>query len=567
MAKAIQRHNFTESFPNNLGHLVAHSGRKHLRTFSTYLKDPIEELRFFDEILQDPSLTEEEKQKRLIDLSRINFNDFNKKDKKKSQVGRVIGMYTAFVKQTLPRVKEVQAEYLDVKVFNAKRFFAEINPFLIVETITSVVGVISSALLGSKGGTSPYLPRTKVVRDLARQALRLAKCKMLTTGGLPRKASAENCKQEEALFFGKKPVTPKLEGEIGLVFYDFCERWKLVKTFNNEELGISAAKSGKPGKKGFQEGKRWFTEVETLPLPPQHIAYHFPRILQPTGWYRYEGETTRYRSWYSYKGNTIEHKRRCYKERGTPSRENTISKERSLSINIHGGASVEVKLLSFPSPIREHEGGLFASKSEDFFLTISSENLPIINRLESVPMRVDDRLLDYVIEWCEQLAERGLLQPISLATRNITAEIEGLREGLKGLSKEEEDKFKKEIGRTRLEYNKARTQWYGQRMTIGVADILRRRPLYLKAFLDFRGRLYRRSILSPQSSSLARALMIFDHTAAVNCSNAHLFASHIGFAFKRFVTFDESSQWVAKNIRQIIDLHQQLFYMEDGNRV
>ena len=250
MAKAIQRHNFTESFPNNLGHLVGHSGRKHLRTFSTYLKDPIEELRFFDEILQDPSLTEEEKQKRVIDLSRINFNDFNKKGKKRSQVGGVIGMYTAFVKQTLPRVKEVQAEYVDVKVYNAKRFFAEMDPFLIVETITSVVGVISSALLGSKGGASPYLPRTKVVRDLGRQALRLAKCKMLTTGGLPRKASAENCKQEdkqeEALFFGKKPVTPKLEGEIGLVFYDFCERWKLVKTFDNEELGIPAAKSGKP---------------------------------------------------------------------------------------------------------------------------------------------------------------------------------------------------------------------------------------------------------------------------------------------------------------------------------
>ena len=53
-------------------------------------------------------------------------------------------------------------------------------------------------------------------------------------------------------------------------------------------------------------------------------------------------------------------------------------------------------------------------------------------------MRVDDRLLDYVIEWYEQLAERGLLQPISLTTRNITAEIKGLRERLKGLSKEEE---------------------------------------------------------------------------------------------------------------------------------
>ena len=102
-------------------------------------------------------------------------------------------------------------------------------------------------------------------------------------------------------------------------------------------------------------------------------------------------------------------------------------------------------------------------------------------------------------------------------------------------------------------------------MAIGVANILRRRPLYLRAFLDFRGRLYRRSILSPQSSSLARALMVFDHTAPVNCSNAHLFASHIGFAFKRFVTFAESSQWVTQNIRQIIDLHQKFFYMEDGN--
>ena len=44
-------------------------------------------------------------------------------------------MYITFAKKIFPRVKEVQAEYADVTVFNAKRFFAEMDPILIVETI------------------------------------------------------------------------------------------------------------------------------------------------------------------------------------------------------------------------------------------------------------------------------------------------------------------------------------------------------------------------------------------------------------------------------------------------
>ena len=542
MLKAIGTGSSTKPFLKNVGH----SDQEHLDSGSTYLVDPTQNFAFFAEILKNPLLSKEEKQRRLIDLSCI---DFNEKDEKKSFQGRLIEGYVLLVNSLLGPIKEDQAEYVRVSVFNGKRFYAQMTPMQVVETIVAVLDRTSFALLGSRGGGSPYMQRTKVIVDLGDLAFELAGgCKVVLRG------KAGNHKQE-AWFFGGKVVTSKLKADVGLLIYLFMEKMKLVKTHSNKELGIPSVKAG-------HAGTRLYTEVKPLAIPPQHVTTTFPSMVELPDWYRDEKETMPYN-------------RRSYKKRAPPSappsREGTVSRDRGFSVTIDGGASVEVEPLRFPFPIKEEY--LYARRSDDFQLFVTNEHLSILNKLQGGPMRVNGQLLDYVIEWYEQLAENSLLQPMSLATRNIKAEIDKLREGLKGLSKkkkQEKELIKeiyKEIYRTRREHTQASSQWYVQRLTIGVATLFRYLRLYLPTSHDFRGRLYRGSILSPQSSTLARALMVFEHTAPVNCSNLPLFASHIGFAFKKFDTLAESSQWVAKNIREIIDLHRLLFYMEDGNRV
>ena len=522
---------------------VRQSSRKGVWIGSTYLADLKTKLDLFVEILQDSSLTDEEKQQRMSDLSRIDFNEI---DKEKSQVGRLIKRYIRFALQLHQRIEQKQAEYADVKVFNYQRLFAEIEPMVLVNTIASVLEATSSTLHGPKDALPPL--RSKVVRELGERAVQLAGYKVVTGGGSPGRAGVGN-HQQEARSFGRKSVTSGLERQIGLLLFHFCEEWKLVKTLNNDELGVPPTKPG-------VTGRRLYAKIEPLPLPPQQMTNLFPRMLPPLDWESVEKEQ-------------IPFNPECNNKRGTPSSEGTFSREGSFSTNIDGRAPIEV--LCFPSPIRGGREHLCISKSEDFQLYPSDEHLLIINRLQRVAMRVDDRLLDYIHGQEERLAEIGLLQPISLTARNITDEIKELKKGLRGLSGEGSKELEKEIKRTiwrlRSKHEGACSQFDSQRKTIGVATTMRGRPLYLTAFHDFRGRLYRGSILSPQSSSLARALMFFDHTALVDCSNASLFASHIGFSFKKFVTFAESSQWVAENIVQIIAINRELCYIEDGKRI
>ena len=74
-----------------------------------------------------------------------------------------------------------------------------------------------------------------------------------------------------------------MEGEIGVLLYEFCEKVELVKTVEDTTLEIN------PVKKGFA-GKRFFSIISPLDAPSRVMAGLLPRILPPNEWRRVERE-------------------------------------------------------------------------------------------------------------------------------------------------------------------------------------------------------------------------------------------------------------------------------------
>lgn len=482
-------------------------------------KDPSEKLYYFEQVLQEPSLSEQEKQDRLIDLD---YTAIPSVSQRRNQRWK---RYISFSARLHEQAREAQLPHAAVKVANARRFFATLGVLQVVEAILSGLDSFSLPIFAS-GAPSAYPTRTAVIVRLGREAVRLSDDSHRQIWSPPR-----------------RDVTHKIEGEIGILLYEFCEKVGLVKTVEDTTLEID------PVKKGFA-GKRFFCITSPLDAPSRVMAGFLPRILPPKEWHRVE------RGKYA-TSNPLG------SSRLTPSAEATLEEERRVK---------EIQPMK-----RMSTGQLVATKSNKHFsIDFSEEHLAIINHYNKVPMRVCDRLYTYIKAKKERLIAAGFLGCKSIVERDIVREVVLLKKNeierwhvrrLEDLPPPEIKALKEKVRAHQVDYTAARGRYQSDEVVLSMARIFRGRPLYFETFHDFRGRTYGWSALDPQRSQLTRNLMTFTKGSPIDSSNQDLFLSHLGFAFRKFVTFTESSQWTAKNIEGILAFQKDLSFVIDGNRV
>ena len=130
-------------------------------------KDPSEKLYYFEQVLQDPSLSEQERQDRLIDLDYTAIPSVShKRDQRWKR-------YISFSARLHEQVREAQVAHAAVKVANARRFFASLGVFQVVEAIFSGLDSVSLPVFASVA-PSAYPTRTTVIVRLGREAVRLS---------------------------------------------------------------------------------------------------------------------------------------------------------------------------------------------------------------------------------------------------------------------------------------------------------------------------------------------------------------------------------------------------------
>ena len=475
--------------------------------------DPYEKLYYFKQVLQEPSLSEQERQDRLIDLD---YTAIPSVSRRRDQRWK---RYISFSTNLHEQVREAQLAHAAVKVANARRFFASLEVFQVVEAIFSGLDSVSLPVFASEA-TSVYPRRTTVIIRLGEEAARLS-----------------DHSHRQVWSPAGKDVTRKMEGEIGILLYEFCEKVGLVKTVEDTILGID------PVKKGFA-GKQFFSIISPLNAPSRVMANLLPRILPPKEWRRV-------------------------------GRGKYATSDGSSPLTPANEGTGEVEGIQPMRRISTEQ--LIATKSKKHFsIDLSEEHLAIINLYNKVPMRVCDRLYRYIeankermiaadFLGCKSIVERDIVKEVELLKKN---EIErwGLRH-IEDLPPSEIKALKRKVKAHQVAYTAAMGRYQSDELVLSMARILRGRPLYFEAFHDFRGRTYGWSALDPQRSQLARNLTTFSKPSPIDSSNQDLFLSHLGFAFRKFATFTESLQWMTKNIEGVLAFQKDLSCVIDGKRV
>lgn len=177
--------------------------------------DPSKKLYYFQEVINDTSLTEEEKQSRLLDL------DYNALSRKGDRRWKGFISFASRIQRGVEKAQLTYANgdigrYAKRKVPTAKKFFVTMPPLVVVGSILSALDSFHSPLQrgggGSKGRRASLHPtRTSVIRELGLMAIDLS------------------TRRDEWAPDGEE-ISPALVGEIGLILYGLCEDLKLAKT-------------------------------------------------------------------------------------------------------------------------------------------------------------------------------------------------------------------------------------------------------------------------------------------------------------------------------------------------
>lgn len=132
----------------------------------------------------------------------------------------------------------------------------------------------------------------------------------------------------------------------------------------------------------------------------------------------------------------------------------------------------------------------------------------VMNKLQKVPFRIASFMLTFINENYNDLVKAGLLMPKALCI----ADMKKLRDSLREFYMNNEKGIK-----TIYSYDEVLTILYKdvqrarfERVTLMLSEALEGFKLYLPAFLDFRGRIYRSGILHFHERDLVRSLLIFD---------------------------------------------------------
>lgn len=182
------------------------------------------------------------------------------------------------------------------------------------------------------------------------------------------------------------------------------------------------------------------------------------------------------------------------------------------------------------------------------FVFIPLVQCRIITALQNQPFLVKSKLLTFIKENQDLLVESGLLMPPILANVNPHSVYEILRGEL--LMNNNKEKYKLSTHVDILDKRIQRARY--EQFLIQLATVYDGYTFYLPAFLDFRGRIYRRGFLHFHERDLAWSLILFDRDNSYNveslpeleiqkkqlmlCWSA---ASH----FQSFSSFEEACKW------------------------
>ena len=171
------------------------------------------------------------------------------------------------------------------------------------------------------------------------------------------------------------------------------------------------------------------------------------------------------------------------------------------------------------------------------FLSPSEKLLNVLNGLQKVSYKINQPMLDWVLENKDSLIKQGIL----VDTRYALLDLKKVKDFL--LKKFGSDYSKIASVTTAIVEKKG--QAFSQEVLLKVATIFKDHVLWFPSFLDFRGRIYRGGYPSIQGGSLSRSLLLWDLPEdqipeKVSRLEAMEMLKAIGFAVKKHRTLEDA---------------------------
>lgn len=192
-----------------------------------------------------------------------------------------------------------------------------------------------------------------------------------------------------------------------------------------------------------------------------------------------------------------------------------------------------------------------------FYIDISegdncSKLCEVMNKLQSEKFKINRCMLDIIYENYELLVEKGLIFPEFLSRVNNKEVSSLLRKYYLN-----DQVISKEYGFEDLLssiYKIIQGSRYEQTM-LRLCKALDGYDIYLPAYLDFRGRIYRSGILHFHERDLTRSLLLFSDVNTTDSNEEKQKAyDALAFHYKSFSTIDECREWSNKTINTITDM-------------
>jgi len=181
----------------------------------------------------------------------------------------------------------------------------------------------------------------------------------------------------------------------------------------------------------------------------------------------------------------------------------------------------------------------------------SSKLCEVMNKLQSQKFQINRSLLDFIYDNNELLVENGMILPEFLSrvnNKDVSSLLRKYYLNDQVISKEYRfDDLLSSI------YKIIQGCRYEQTM-LRLSKALDGYDIYLPAYLDFRGRIYRSGILHFHERDLTRSLLLFSDVKTTDSNEKKQKAFEaLAFHYKSFETLDECREWYNKTIRTITD--------------
>lgn len=148
---------------------------------------------------------------------------------------------------------------------------------------------------------------------------------------------------------------------------------------------------------------------------------------------------------------------------------------------------------------------VISSKDYDnIFINVNYDLLVLLNKLQRVPFKINEKLLDWILNNYDELVSKDLLVDTAYANLSVKDLKMKIMTDLK-LDKSKWYELEVALAPIREKVGKAILEKH----TLIIADIFRGLKIYSPTFIDFRGRIYRAGIPNVQGSSLSRNLLMW----------------------------------------------------------